>query len=284
MSFRGTFRCRHRRHSRPVTRRPPSRSRRRSAASSHCSRFRSERSPPRWPTHECTPASITQATQSSDLCSVGSSGWPCPARSNAAWIADHDGPASSPWARAPAHIPSQLAAQRCRGRARPHRAAGPAGHGIRRARRAPTDHRAVHVDPLLDRVRALRPVQDPRAWAGLVARAHDRGDDPPPHRGRRRPCAGGRPRIVARAHGRGDDVGRRGCQARLRRGPDFAPDHDRLYERARADHPGQPAAQALRVLGRRRRFRRRADWIREWSREWRHCRHPRWRSGCSAWL
>ena len=53
--------------------------------------------------------------------------------------------------------------------------------------------------------------------------------------------------MVARDH----DPGRRG-QARLHRRPDLQADDDRLHERPGADHPDRPAAQAVRVQGRRR--------------------------------
>ena len=59
------------------------------------------------------------------------------------------------------------------------------------------------------------------------------------------------------ADGRGDDDGGRRRQARLHRRPAVQADPDRLHERPRADHPGQPAAEAVRVLGRRRRADRR---------------------------
>ena len=50
-------------------------------------------------------------------------------------------------------------------------AARPAGHGVRRARRPAGDHRALHVDPVPARLRGLRPVADPGAGTGLLARA-----------------------------------------------------------------------------------------------------------------
>ena len=50
----------------------------------------------------------------------------------------------------------------------------------------------------------LRPVPDPGAGPGLLARADDRRDDPAARRRRRRPRAGHRARVDARAHGRRD--------------------------------------------------------------------------------
>ena len=68
----------------------------------------------------------------------------------------------------------------------------------------------------------------------------------------RRRQAGDRAGVDARAHGGGDhDRGGRG-EARLRRRPDLQADDDRLHERPGADHPGRPAAETIRVQGRRR--------------------------------
>ena len=151
--------------------------------------------------------------------------------------------------------PAQLAAQGPRRRAGADRAAGPAGHGLRRARRAcrrspgSTPRSSACVGYAL-----FGPSQDPRARTGLVARAHDRRHDPPARRRR----TGTRQRAVALASalalmvGAIMTVGRR-RQARLRRRPDLQADDDRLHERAGGHDPRRPAAQALRLLGRRRR-------------------------------
>ena len=98
---------------------------------------------------------------------------------------------------------------------------------------------------------ALRPLTDPRARARFVARPDDRGDDRAAVVGRRRSCAGDRARFDAGADRRRghDPRGRR--EARLRGGPALEADADRLHERARAHDPDRPAAEAVRLLGRR---------------------------------
>ena len=65
-----------------------------------------------------------------------------------------------------------------RRRARADHAPDPAGHGLRRARGPARDHRALHLDPVPHRLRAVRAVADPGARPRLVARPDDRGDDP----------------------------------------------------------------------------------------------------------
>ena len=122
--------------------------------------------------------------------------------------------------------------------------------------RPAADHRALHLDPVPGRLRRLRPLQDPRARAGLLARADDRRHHHP-DRG-----ANGDPRGRSRSprcwpDGRGHDGVRRRRQAGLRRRPAVQADPDRLHERARPDDHGGPAAQAVRLLGRRRRADRR---------------------------
>ena len=113
------------------------------------------------------------------------------------------------------------------------------------------------IDPVPARLRGVRAVADPRARPGLVAGADDRGDDPADRRRERRPGARGRAGVDARADGRRDHDRRRGRAARLRRRPALEADADRLHERPRADDPRRPAAEAVRVLGRRRRADRR---------------------------
>ena len=74
---------------------------------------------------------------------------------------------------------------------------------------------------------------------------------------RRRPGAGRRARVAARRARRRRHGRRRAGQVRLRRRPAVEADPDRLHERAGADHHRRPAAQAVRVLRRRRRADRR---------------------------
>ena len=113
------------------------------------------------------------------------------------------------------------------------------------------------------RLCGVRPVADPGAGPGFLAGADDRGDDPAADSRRRRRQAGGRAGLDARDHGRRDhDRGGRG-QARLHRRPDLQADDDRLHERPGADHPGRPAAQAVRVQGRGRRPDRRGHRLRQ---------------------
>ena len=72
------------------------------------------------------------------------------------------------------------------------------------------------------------------------------------------------------------------AQARLHRRPAVEADADRLHERTRADDPGRPAPEAVRLLGRRRRLhpraRGRSSRASSTARPWR----PRWRSGSAA--
>ena len=78
----------------------------------------------------------------------------------------------------------------------------------------------------------------------------------------RRPRARRRARVDAGADGRGDHDRRRRRAARLRRRPALQADADRLHERPGADDPRRPAAEAVRVLGRRRRPDRRGARLR----------------------
>ena len=148
----------------------------------------------------------------------------------------------------------------------PGHAPGAAGDGVCRACRAAADHRPLHLDPVSGRVRDLRPVEDPRARAGLVARADDRRHDPSSAGRERRPEACGRARLDACADRGGDHGARWSRQARIRRRPALEADHDRVHERTRADDPRRSAAEAVRVLGRRRRLHPRAEGVRQGSR------------------
>ena len=159
-------------------------------------------------------------------------------------------------------LPAQLAEQGRRRGPRAVRAAGAPGDGLRRAGRAAAGHRAVHLDPLPARLRGVRAVAHPGARSRLLAGADDRGDDRAAGAGRRRPGPGGRAGLVARAARRARHDGGRPGALRLRRRPAVEADPDRLHERAGADHRGRPAAQAVRVLGRRRRPHRRDQGLR----------------------
>ena len=98
------------------------------------------------------------------------------------------------------------------------------------------------------------PSQDPRARPGLVARADDRRDDPAAHRRDGDPAARGGAGLDARALRRARSCCWPGVgQARVRRRPAVEADADRLHERPRPDDPRRPAAEAVRILGRRRR-------------------------------
>ena len=161
-----------------------------------------------------------------------------------------------PRPRGAGRIPARLASQGRRGRPRAHRVAGAPGHGVCRTRGAARDHRSLHVHPVPDRVRPLRTVPHPGAGARFLARADDRGHHRPAARGRRRSGARDRALVDAGvARRRRDDPGR-GREARLRRGPALQAHPDRLHERPRPHDLDRAAAEALRVLGRRRRPRR----------------------------
>ena len=159
-------------------------------------------------------------------------------------------------------VPDGMAAEGCARGAGVDDAARPPGHGVRRACGAPGDHGPVHVDPLPARLCGVRPVEDPRAGTRLVPRADDRRDDRAAGRRGRRSRAGGRAGVDAGVDRRGGHDRRRLREAGVRRRSPVAADHDRLHERARHHHPGGPAPEALRLLDRRRRLRRRAAGLR----------------------
>src|SRR5690242_15561577 len=101
-------------------------------------------------------------------------------------------------------LPAGVAGQGRRRRDRAQHAAGAAGHGVRRAGGPAADHRPVHLHLVPARLRGVRPVADPGAGPGLLARTDDRRDDPAAGRRQRRPQASHRARVDARAHGRRD--------------------------------------------------------------------------------
>ena len=160
-------------------------------------------------------------------------------------------------------LPTNVAGQGCCRGGCAHHAAGPAGYGVCRTGGPAADHRAVHVDHVPARLRGARPVADPGAGPGFLARADDRRDDPAADGRRRRPRAGGRAGLDARDHGRGDHDRGGGGEARVYRRPDLQADDDRLHERPGADHPGRPAAEAIRVQGRGRWLPRRGHRLRQ---------------------
>jgi hypothetical protein len=133
-------------------------------------------------------------------------------------------------------LPGRLVAQRCRRWADPDRAAGATGNGVRGTGRAAADHRAVHIDPVLGRLRGVRPVQGVGAGPRFIVGADDRGVRDSAGRGQRRPRQGGGLRLDARPDGRGGDGARRCFQARVRRRPAVQTDADRVHERVGADH------------------------------------------------
>ena len=170
-----------------------------------------------------------------------------------------------PRPRPPPPLPTGVAAARRRRRARPGDPARAAGHGVRRARRAPPDHRPLHHRGRAAGVCAVRTVTGARARAGLIPGPGDRGDDLAVAPAGQHPGRGGRLRVSAGAARRRADRGRGVVAVRLRRGPPVAPDAAGLHERAGADDPGQPAAQALWLLRRRRRPAARGHGVRPWS-------------------
>ena len=124
----------------------------------------------------------------------------------------------------------------------------------------PAGHRPLHDHRLPGRLRHLRSVAGARAGAGLVGLAADLRR----HRaaaGRRRSGDGHRPRRDAGAAGRPDRDRPRARQARLRRRPALQRGPGRLHERPRHHHRRRPAAEAVRLLHRRRRLHRRGPGV-----------------------
>ena len=124
------------------------------------------------------------------------------------------------------------------------------------------DHRPVHVDHVLARLRRVRPVTDPRARSGLLARPDDRRDDHPVRRRGRRSGQGDRPRLHAGPAGGGLHGDRGDRSAGLRRRPVLQAHPDRLHERPGPHDPRGPAPEALRILHRRRLVPRGAERLR----------------------
>ena len=185
----------------------------------------------------------------------------------------------------PVVVPGGVVAQRRRRGPRADRAARAAGHGVRGARRAPTDHRAsTPRSSASSRYAIFGPSKILVLGPGLVARADDRGDAHPAGR-RRAATRSGRSRWRRRSRCSSAPSSRVAGhrQARLRRRPDLEADDHRLHERPGAHDPRRPAPEALRVLGRRRRLPRRAHGAS--SRGWPTARRwaPRSRSACSGW-
>jgi hypothetical protein len=170
-----------------------------------------------------------------------------------------------------------VAAARCGGGTRADHAAGAAGYGIRRARRAAGDHGPVHDDPLPDRVRRVRTFSGPRARPGRIAGADDRGNAAADPRLRRESGARDCARVDARADRRRADARGGDREAWVRRRPAVKADADRLRERPRTDDPDRTAAEAVRVLDRRERADQRGARVRARARIRQGC--PRRRRG-----
>ena len=154
--------------------------------------------------------------------------------------------------RKPGVVPAGVVAPGPRCGTGPDRAARAAGDGVRRAGWPAADHRAVHDHPVSHRLRGLRALPGPGAGSGLVAGTDDRGDGHPVGCRAGRSGAGRCLRLVAGVDGGRDHPARRGLQARVRGRAPVQADADRVHERPGADHRGGPAAEALRLLGRRR--------------------------------
>jgi hypothetical protein len=162
------------------------------------------------------------------------------------------------------HLPAVLAAPRRRGRDRPHRAAGPRRHGVRGGFGTARHLRALRDHGSPGRVRRRRSEQDPRPWSRLLPGPADRGHDPAP--GRRQRGRGRRPGRHAR-HLLGPAVrARRAGPLRVHRRPAVQSRPLWLHERDRPDRAAEPAAEALRLLHRRRGRDPRGAGARRWGR------------------
>src|SRR5215468_2607480 len=100
------------------------------------------------------------------------------------------------WAE-PLVIPPRVGGQGPGGGDGAHHAAGPAGHGLRRTGGPAADHGPVHVHHVPARLRGVRPVADPGAGPGLLARPDDRRHDLAADRRQGRREAGNRAGIDA---------------------------------------------------------------------------------------
>ena len=135
-----------------------------------------------------------------------------------------------------------------------------AGHGLCRVGRPAGGERPLHHDGVLGRLCAVRPVEDSRARARLVARPVDppRNSSPRDHR---RPRRVGRSRRDAGAARRRDRDRAGAREARLRRRPALEGGPGRLHDRpGHHDHHG-PAPEAVRLLHRCRQVPRRGAGI-----------------------
>ena len=136
-----------------------------------------------------------------------------------------------------------------------------AGDGLRGARRPAGGHRPLHDDRLPGRLRALRALAGPGARARLLDLAADPRLDHAAA-GRRGPGVGDRPGGHARDLRRADRDRPRPRQARLRRRPALQRGAGRLHERPRDHDHRRAAAEAVRLLDRRRLVPRRAEGVR----------------------
>ncbi len=181
-------------------------------------------------------------------------------------------------ARDQAHpaVPRPIRSTRPGGGSRAGRDPGPTGNGLRGARRAAGGHRPLHDDRLPGRLRPLRAFAGPGARARLLDLAPDPRFDHAPA-GRGRSGVGDRPGGHARDLRRPDRDRPRPRQARVRRRPALERGAGRLHERPRDHDHRRAAAEAVRVLDRRRLVPRRAEGVRGRSRPDAH-RHARARA------
>ncbi len=159
-----------------------------------------------------------------------------------------------------AHVPGPVAAQGRVGGGGPGGDPRAPGHGVRGAGRAATRDRAVHHRRLSDRLRGVRPLEDPGPRARLLHLADDLcGARSVAGRGRHasRHRAGG----DACAHRRAHRDRHGGRPPGFRRRPPVQRGPGGVHERAGVGDHRRPAPQALRILDRRRRVRSRGEGV-----------------------
>ena len=162
-------------------------------------------------------------------------------------------------------LPGPIRSTRPGGGGRAGRDPGAAGNGLRGARRPAGGHRPLYDDRLPGRLRPLRAFARPGARARLLDLPPDPRLDHAPA-GRRRPGVGDRPGGHARDLRRPDRDRPRPRQARVRRRPALQRGAGRLHERPRDHDHRRTAAEAVRLLDRRRLLPLRAEGVRGRSR------------------